>query len=121
MNTSEVLVLNDLENEINELLGFYEETPRINYGPCGVFAELFFNEWNRRFQNKVHIVFVMMTSREECWHIAVRMPTGELYDGGVGLHCEETYGEGYLFEDMPEYDRNRLEKWSYIIYGRVKV
>ena len=113
MNAEEITVLNDLKNDINQLLGFHEEIPRINYGPCGAFAKLFFDAWNGRFQDKVHIVFVMMTSHEECWHIALRMPSGELYDGGIGLHCEEVYGEGYLFEDMIEYDHERLEKWSY--------
>ncbi|HFL2713438.1 TPA: AAA family ATPase [Legionella pneumophila] len=106
-------VLTDLKNDINQLLGFHEGTPRINYGPCGVFAKLFFDAWNSRFKDKVHIVFVMMKSREECWHIAIRLPTGELYDGGVGIHSEESYGEEYLIEDMFVYDEARLEKWSY--------
>lgn len=113
MNTQEILVLNDLKNDINNLLGFYEDTPRINYGPCGVFAQLFFEAWNSRFPKKVHIVFVMMTSHEECWHIALRLPSGKLYDGGIGIHDEKTYGENYLIEDMLDYDHARLEKWSY--------
>lgn len=41
MNAQEITVLNDLKNDINQLLGFHEETPRINYGPCGAFAKLF--------------------------------------------------------------------------------
>lgn len=105
--------LTDLKNDINELLGFHDGTPRINYGPCGIFAKLFFDAWNSRFKEKAHIVFVMMTTKEECWHIAVRLPSGELYDGGVGIHHEESYGEGYIIEDMFEYDHARLEKWSY--------
>ncbi|HHS8350130.1 hypothetical protein SCL14_18060 [Legionella pneumophila serogroup 1] len=32
MNAEEITVLNDLKNDINQLLGFHEETPRINYG-----------------------------------------------------------------------------------------
>jgi hypothetical protein len=113
MNGYRVQIFTDLKNDINNLLGFHEDTPRINYGPCGVFAKLFFDAWNTRFQEKVHIVFVMLTSHEECWHITIRLPTGELYDGGIGIHNEEAYGEGYLIEDMVEYDPARLEKWSY--------
>lgn len=105
--------LANLKNDINKLLGFHEGTPRINYGPCGVFAKLFFDAWNRRFKEKVHIVFVMMRSQEECWHIAIRLPTGELYDGGVGVHADEHYGNEYIIEDMLSYDHEYLEKWSY--------
>lgn len=105
--------LTNLKNDINHLLGFYEDTPRINYGPCGVFAKLFFDAWNSRFENKVHIVFVMMRAKEECWHIAIRLPTGELYDGGEGIHDDESYGDEYIIEDMLSYDHERLEKWSY--------
>lgn len=105
--------LNNLKNDINYLLGFYKETPRINYGPCGIFAKLFFDAWNRRFKDKVHIVFVMMKDKEECWHIAIRLPTGELYDGGVGIHSDEIYGKDYTIEDMYLYNHEYLEKWSY--------
>lgn len=105
--------LTELKNDLNALLGFHEGTPRINYGPCGVFAKLFFDAWNSRFKEKVHIVFVMMANQEECWHVAIRLPTGQLYDGGLGVHEEASYGEGYVIEDMYEYDHARLEKWSY--------
>lgn len=56
--------LTNLKNDINQLLGFHEDIPRINYGPCGVFAKLFFDAWNNRFKDKVHIVFVKMRSQE---------------------------------------------------------
>lgn len=105
--------LTNLKNDINQLLGFHEDTPKINYGSCGVFAKLFFDAWNTRFKNKVHIVFVMVRSHEECWHIAIRLPTGELYDGGVGIHTDEAYGNDYTIEDMFLYDHELLEKWSY--------
>ena len=55
-----------------------------------------------------------MKSHEECWHVAVRLPTGELYDGGVGLHLDKSYNsDKYFIEDMSVYDHDRLEKWSY--------
>src|SRR5205085_3678231 len=95
--------LTHLKNKINEWLGFHEETPRINYGPCGVFAKLFFEAWNSRFKDKVHLVFIMMRSQEECWHIAIRLPTGALYDGGIGIHTDEAYNSVY----MVVYDHER--------------
>jgi hypothetical protein len=55
----------------------------------------------------------MMRSQEECWHIAIRLPTGELYDGGVGIHTDEDYGDDYIIEDMFIYEHKHLEKWSY--------
>ncbi|KTC95849.1 ATPase [Legionella geestiana] len=105
-------ILTKLSHAINAEFGFHENTPRINYGPCGVFAILFMNAWNARFAEKAHIVFIMTPERDECWHIAVRLPSKLLYDGGVGLHTERCY-PGYLIEDMVEYDHALMEKWSY--------
>lgn len=106
-------VLNDLKDDVNKLLGFHEDTPRINYGPCGVFAKLFFDAWNKRFDEKVHICFIMTMDFEECDHVLIRLPWGELYDGGIGIHNESTYSNKFLIDDMLEYDRDKLEKWSY--------
>ena len=100
-------VLDDLKNDINQLLGFHEDTPRINYGPCGVFAQLFFEAWNRRFKDKVHICFVMTPNREECWHTLIRLPGGKLYDGGIGIHSDDTYTADYLIDDMFIYTFHR--------------
>lgn len=106
--------LTELKNDVNTLLGFHEGTPRINYGPCGVFAQLFFDAWNDRFPDKVHLVFIMMKAHEECWHITLRLPTGELYDGGIGIHTDEYYdNQTYSIDEMLVYDHKRLEKWSY--------
>lgn len=105
-------LLTKLSHAINAEFGFHEETPRINYGPCGVFATLFMEAWNARFAEKAHIVFVMTPERDECWHIAVRLPSKLLYDGGIGLHTEQCY-PGYLLEDMVDYDQALMEKWSY--------
>ena len=106
-------VLNHLKDEINTLLGFHEDTPRINYGPCGVFAKLFFDDWNQRFDEKVHICFIMTLDLEECDHVLIRLPWGELYDGGIGIHNEATYSNQFMIDDMLEYDHEKLEKWSY--------
>ena len=113
MNPVITTILDGLKNDINQLLGFHEDTPRINYGPCGVFAQLFFESWNRRFKDKAHICFVMTRDREECWHIVIRLPAGELYDGGIGAHADSIYTEDYLIDEMFTYDHDLLEKWSY--------
>ncbi len=114
MMTNEIFaILDDLKKDINQLLGFHEDTPRINYGPCGAFAQLFFESWNRQFEDKVHICFVMTLNREECWHVVVRLPSGELFDGGTGLHSNETYISEYVIDDMLNFDHDALEKWSY--------
>lgn len=105
--------LTDLKDDINTLLGFHKGIPRINYGPCGVFAKLFYDAWNSRFKDKVHIVFVMINASEKCWHIAIRLPTGELYDGGIGIHTDKSYSEKYTIEDMLVDDQAYIEKWSY--------
>lgn len=104
--------LNSLSDEINQLYGFVDDTPCINYGPCGVFAYLFYHEWNACIPNKVHICFVMMKDMSECYHICICLPTGELYDGGIGVHTRKEYHD-FVLEDMYEYDHQLLEKWSY--------
>lgn len=105
-------ILDDLKNDINQLLGFHDDTPRINYGPCGVFAQLFFRAWNDHFKEKAHICFVMTPKRDECYHVLVRLPTGELYDGGIGIHSDKYYDK-YIIDDMLEYNHDLLEQWSY--------
>ena len=112
MSEKEYAVLERISKDINERFGFEGETPRINYGPCGVFAYLFFHEWNRRFEDKVHICFVMTQDGEECYHVCIRLPSGELYDGGEGVHTDARY-ESFRVEDMMEYQHEQLEKWSY--------
>ena len=113
-NKEQILnILNDLKNDVNNLLGYHETIPRVNYGPCGVFAQLFYEAWNKRFNDKVHICFVMTLSRDECDHVVIRLPWGELYDGGVGVHHDHTHLSKFLIDDMLHYDHATLEKWSY--------
>ena len=46
-------ILDYIKNAINEEYGFYRNIPRINYGPCGVFAYIFYKKWNALFTEKV--------------------------------------------------------------------
>ncbi len=106
-------ILDDLKIEINQLLGYHEGIPRINYGPCGIFAQLFYEAWNSRFTEKVHICFVMTLSRDECDHVLIRLPWGELFDGGIGVHTDSTHLPKFIIDDMIKYDHATLEMWSY--------
>lgn len=107
------LALVNITNEINGNYGFQDGIPRINYGPCGVFAQIFFQTWNQRFEPKVHICFVMTKSRDECDHVCICLPTGELYDGGIGIHRRQDYDPEFIIDDMIDYDEAVLDKWSY--------
>ena len=111
--TNQQQLLEQLKDNINLLLGFHDKEPRINLGPCGMFAQLFFEAWNKAFKNKVHICFVMTLDKSECYHIVLRLPSGELYDGGIGIHTDEAYTPQYVIDDMLTYDAALLEKWAY--------
>ena len=113
MTDQMLAILNALKDGINQLLGFHNDIPKINYGPCGVFAQLFFQAWNDRFLEKVHICFIMMLDRNECDHIVIRLPSGALYDGGIGIHLDEAYTSKFVVDDMLQYDHDLLEKWAY--------
>lgn len=84
-------VLQKIKDEINNEYGFHDEIPRINYGPCGVFAQIFFKKWNELFKEKVHICFILTQSKDECDHVLIRLPSGELYDSGIGVHSDKQY------------------------------
>ena len=43
----------------------------------------------------------------------LKLPWGELYDGGIGLHTDAFYQSKFLIDEMPVYDHDKLEKWSY--------
>src|SRR5215831_15428429 len=57
LSDKQVAVLNDLRDEINLTYGYVDGWPRIDRGPCGRFAKLFYEHWNERFEHKVTIVF----------------------------------------------------------------
>lgn len=103
-------ILEKIREAINQEYGFYDGIPRINYGPCGIFAKIFFDKWNALFTNKCHICFVLTYTRDECDHITIRLPSGELYDGGIGVHSDDDYLGKFLVEDMFNYDEKILEQ-----------
>lgn len=105
--------LAQIKDEINQVFGFHKEIPRINYGPCGVFAKLFYEKWNALFSEKCHICFILTHNQDECDHVAIRLPSGELYDGGIGVHDENEHVPKFMIEDMLNYDEKLLDKWSY--------
>lgn len=111
--------LNELSKAVNQHYGYvklegsnYGE-PVINSGPCGPFANLFFQEWNKRFSEKVIISFVMDINNNECHHVLIRLPNGLLYDGGNGVHDENHYDTRFKIEDMKVYDYQLLDERSY--------
>lgn len=112
-------LLTELSAEINKLYGQIKiegddfQTPAINAGPCGPFANAFFKLWNQKFTEKVNIVFIMVKNSDECWHVLIRLPDGSLFDGGYGVHGEEKYSGKFDIEDMLKYDIELLEKRSY--------
>lgn len=108
-----VEALEHIKEEINEEYGFQGDIPRINYGPCGVFAQILFIKWNELFDQKAHICFIMTPSRDECDHVCICLPSGELYDGGIGIHSRNLYVRDFVIDDMTIYDEALLEKWSY--------
>ena len=110
-------VLEDIRTDINETYGFLGDAPRINRGPCGRFAKLFYEEWNERFTRQVSISFIMSPDSLECYHVLIRMPNGDYYDGGNGILSKKKlvkkYEQGMYIIDMFEYDFELLNKMSY--------
>lgn len=54
----------------------------------------------------------MTKSHDECDHVLIRLPSGELYDGGLGIQTDIRYLPKFLIMDMINYDEALLEKWS---------
>jgi hypothetical protein len=112
-------ILNELSQAINAHYGYvklegsnYGE-PVINSGPCGPFANTFFLEWNRRFDLKVTICFIMEIAINDCYHVLIRLPNGQLYDGGIGVHDKSHYDARFKIEDMKVYDLKLLDERSH--------
>jgi hypothetical protein len=118
MHPSTIKKLNNISNDINKLYGYVDMPgdnfgePAINSGPCAPFAKAFYDCWNKRFKNKVNIVFIMVKNSDECWHVLIRLPNNMLYDGGHGVHNEDKYSE-FEIVDMQNYDQELLEKRAY--------
>jgi hypothetical protein len=116
MRDKAVQILNELSDEINNLYGYVRvegdnvDEPAINVGPCGPFANTFYHCWNKRFNRKVSIAFIMVKNSDECWHVLVRLPNGLLFDGGFGVHDEQKWKGKFDIEDMKVYNLALLDK-----------
>lgn len=113
LHTEVYKTLTQIKDDINQAFGFHDGIPRINYGPCGVFAKLFYEKWYALFNEKCHICFILTHNQDECDHIAIRLPSGELYDGGIGVHDDSEHIPKFMVEDMLHYDEKLLDKWAY--------
>ena len=117
-NEPQVVVLNGLRDEINSIYGYDDASePRVNLGPCGRFAKTFREEWNARFKKKVNIVFVMGFWGTYCYHVLVKLPDRNYFDGGNGVisgtDLLRQYPFGTRLDEMEEFDPQQLDKWSY--------
>ncbi|MCJ8289072.1 MAG: hypothetical protein HRT58_06615 [Crocinitomicaceae bacterium] len=110
-------VLNNLKDSINEHYGLYEGASCVNSGPCGNFANLFYQKWNKRFDQKVSISFIMSADSSECYHVLIKLPDNDYYDGGNGIltkkYIIKAYEDGMYIIDMLEYDLELLDEKSY--------
>ena len=117
LKKDQVESLNQLRDEINDYYGLHEGAPRINSGPCGRFANLFFQKWNELFTEKVSISFIMSADSSECYHVLVKLPNNSYYDGGSGIMKRRVllkgYQKGTYIIDMIEYDFDLLDEMSY--------
>lgn len=120
MKKNTLEILQQLSDELNATYGTVHEPgdnygePAINSGPCGPFAKVFMEQWNARFSQHVYLVFVMLNHSDECWHILIRLPDGQLYDGGYGVHADDRYPQDkFNLTDMHDYDEQRLEQYAH--------
>jgi hypothetical protein len=112
-----VETLNALRNDICAKYGFRNGAPRVNLGPCGRFARDFRERWNVRFYDSVTIVFVMANNdASNCYHVLVKLPKGQYFDGGNGVMTAAFLGTLYPdsnIEEMKNFDLDLLNKRSY--------
>ena len=111
-----VAALNELRDEMNAQYGFKEGAPRVNLGPCGRVARDFREHWSRRFNQEIHIAFVMSRDRSMCQHVLVRLPDGNYFDGGNGVMTPTKLLQIYPncdVDEMTRFDLKLLDKRSY--------
>ncbi len=116
LSDKQVAVLNSLRDEVNLTYGYANGWPRVDRGPCGRFAKLFYEHWNERFEHKVRIAFIMKTDGN-CDHVLIKLPDGSYYDGGNGVISGATllreFQQGDRIEEMEAFDLALLDKRSY--------
>lgn len=112
-----VRILTELKDSVNSSFGYHEGYPAINSGPCGRFAQLFYHSWNERFDQKVHISFMMSPDSLECLHVLINLGDDRYYDGGNGIMKKnwmlKRYEEGCYLIEMKEYDEELLDEMAY--------
>jgi hypothetical protein len=110
------ILLYRIRNTINKSFGFKSKIPRVNLGPCGSFAKIFYFAWNERFKEKVNIGFLFSADKQICFHCFIKLPDGKYFDGGNGVQTRnqllKKYPQGSIIEEMTEYDEQMLEKYS---------
>jgi len=116
LSDKQVAILNNLRDEINLTYGYVDGWPRIDRGPCGRFAKLFYEGWNEKVNDKVCIAFIM-TTNGICDHVLIKLPDGSYYDGGNGVISSATllraFRNGDRIEDMETFDYSLLDERSY--------
>src|SRR2546423_13008218 len=116
VNLNRLDLLNELRDEINSQYGFRDGVPRVNLGPCGRVARDFRAAWNARFAQTVNIAFVMSPDNSQCYHVLVKLPDGQFFDGGNGLLSQRDlishYNDGHI-DEMKHFDFKLLDARSY--------
>ena len=119
-------ILNKLSQAINKLYGLTSlkhsgiNLPSINNGPCGIFANEFYKQWNSRFLTPVKICFIMNKYPVGSRHVLIKLPNDKLFDGGVGVHDFKIYNKENLeLSIMENYDLQILDKHSWGIFRTV--
>ena len=109
--------LNKISNAINNLFGVSYKTGSkekiyaINNGPCGIFANEFYMQWNARFVNQVKIVFIKFKNNNESFHTLIELPNKNLFDGAIGVHDQNTYDSSTIeVSIMEKYNLETLDK-----------
>lgn len=56
----------------------------------------------------------MVKSSDECWLVAIRLPNGLIFDGGLGVHDEIMYNDKFDIIDRFDYDLELLETFRWV-------
>lgn len=122
LKNEKIKVQNRIKDCINTEYGFHDGLPAINLGPCGPFAKLFYQEYNKRFEEKAIICFVIAKTSGDCVHCCIRFHDGNFFDGGNGFVLKEEVEEwlithNFYLEEMFNYNEEQLEKERIALTG----